>query len=207
MNYKNINDYEVLYMIGESDELSYSIMYDKYHPLISNLANKYYNNYKGCGLDYDDLYQEGMVALNNAIREFNDNNNCLFYTYSLVCIKREMERLIKKSMRLKHMVLNNCISMDKSIGESDLFIEDIIEDPKKNNSDNLLEIKLSKKILDLKYNLSDRQAMVYELKLNNFTNKEISLLLDINYKAVDNSLRLIKSKLKQYVIDIKDYMI
>ena len=33
MKYKDINDYEVLYMISEGDEVAYNMMYDKYHPL------------------------------------------------------------------------------------------------------------------------------------------------------------------------------
>lgn len=199
MNYKDINDYEVLYMIGESDESAYNMMYAKYYPLISNLARKYYKYYANYGIDYDDLYQEGLVALNNAIKEFSEKNNCLFYTYVLVCIKREMERLVKKSIRLKHTVLNNALSLDKSIGDNDLYIEDVIEDIRENISNNFDNIVSYKNILDLKYELSDRQSMVYELKLNNFSNKEIATLLDISYKAVDNSLKLIKGKLKKYV--------
>lgn len=199
MNYKDINDYEVLYMISERDEDAYNTMYDKYYPLISSLARKYYKSYANYGIDYDDLYQEGLVALNNAIKEFDEKNNCLFYTYTLVCVKREMERLVKKSIRLKHMVLNNALSLEQSIGDNDLYIEDIIEDVKENISVNFDNRTSYKKILDLKYELSDRQSMVYELKLNNFSNKEIAVLLDISYKAVDNSLKLIKGKLKKYV--------
>lgn len=198
MNYRDINDYEILYMIEERDELAYNAMYDKYYPLIASMARKYYQSYKGYGIDYDDLYQEGIVALNNAIREFDDSNNCLFYTYMVVCVKREMERLLKKSVRLKHMILNNALSLDQPIGDNDLYIEDVIEDTKRNIHKNLFNVYLSKVILDLKYELSDRQSLVYELKLNNFSNKEIAILLDINYKAVDNSLKLIKNKLKKY---------
>ena len=34
MNYKNVNDYEVMYMIRENDEESVGLMYKKYMPLI-----------------------------------------------------------------------------------------------------------------------------------------------------------------------------
>ena len=46
MEYTGINDYEVLYMIGERDEVAYNVMYDKYHPLISKMAYNYYRIYK-----------------------------------------------------------------------------------------------------------------------------------------------------------------
>ena len=33
MEYKSINDFEVLYMISENDENAYELMYKKYSPL------------------------------------------------------------------------------------------------------------------------------------------------------------------------------
>ena len=60
-----------------------------------------------------------------------------------------------------------------------------------------MEVELKR--LDFKYELSDRQALVYELKFNNFTNKEIASLLDLNYKSVDNALKLIRQKIRKYI--------
>ena len=199
MEYRDINDYEILYMISEGDENSYNIMYDKYHPLISHFAHKYYDVYKDCGIDYDDLYQEGFVGLAHAINEFAEKNNCLFYTYVAVCIKREMIRLIKKSVRLKHTILNNAISLDQPVGDGDICVMDAIEDINLQPNKKLDEALLLKKLLDFKYELSTRQALVYELKFNNFTNKEIATLLDLSYKSVDNAWKLIRYKIKNYV--------
>ena len=199
MKYKDINDYEVLYMISEGDEVAYNMMYDKYHPLVSHLALKYYDGYKYLGIEYDDLYQEGFVGLAHAISEFEEKNNCLFYTYVTVCIKREMIRLIKKSLRLKHMILNNAISLDQPVGEGDICVMDAVEDNDAKPHNKLDESLLLKRLLDFKYELSDRQALVYELKFNNFTNKEIASLLDLNYKSVDNALKLIRQKIRKYI--------
>ena len=52
---------------------------------------------------------------------------------------------------------------------------------------------------NFKYELPEVQSQIYELRLNNFTNKEIAKLLDITYKRVDNSIRLMKIKFKNYI--------
>ena len=40
MDYKNINDYEVLYRIEEKDDYAEDIMYKKYFPIIRGIASK-----------------------------------------------------------------------------------------------------------------------------------------------------------------------
>ena len=41
MNYENLNDYELLSYVSESDDAS-EIIFEKYKPLIINVANKMY---------------------------------------------------------------------------------------------------------------------------------------------------------------------
>ena len=46
MKYKDINDYYLVDMICESDEVSYDALFNKYRPLIWNVAYKFYNQYR-----------------------------------------------------------------------------------------------------------------------------------------------------------------
>ena len=204
MEYTGINDYEVLYMIGERDEVAYNVMYDKYRPLISKFARGYYRVYKGYGVDLEELYIEGMVSLNNAIREFSDHNKCLFYTYLSVCVKRGMEAYLRGKVRHKHMVLTGAVSLEQEIEGTDMIVSEIVKDADSNIESNLISAEFSKKILYIKYNLSFKQSLIYELKLNNFSNIEIAQLLDISYKTVDNSCKLIRTKIKKYMGQLKE---
>ena len=61
------------------------------------------------------------------------------------------------------------------------------------------DIYFKKVLYDFKYELSDVQSQIYELRLNSFSNKEISILLDLTYKRVDNCIRLTKEKFKKYI--------
>ena len=63
MNYKKYNDYELIYMVRENDDISKNVLFDKYLPVIKNMANNYYTKLKGYNCDYDDFFQEAMIAL------------------------------------------------------------------------------------------------------------------------------------------------
>lgn len=186
-------------MISENNEDAFSIMIDKYQPLINKYASYYAKKFQVQGIEKEELIQEGIVGLVNAINSYMDQDRCIFYTFANLIIKREMERYIKKNMRIKHLLLSNATSISESIGVDDLIIEDTIYD-EKDLVEMLIENNYHEKILyDFKYELSDIQSQIYELRLNHFTNKEIAKLLDISYKSVDNSIRLMKNKFKIYI--------
>ena len=54
MKYKNVNDYEVIYMIRENDEDAERLMYEKYRPLLYKYVNKYYSLVSN-RITYEDL--------------------------------------------------------------------------------------------------------------------------------------------------------
>ena len=116
MNYKNYNDYEIMYRIRESDEEALNIMFAKYEPLIRNLANKHYEQAKMYGADMNDLLQEGRIALNRALSSYKDDNNVTFYTYAVVCIQRHFVTYCRNIGNSKHFNLNN------SVGEEALYV-------------------------------------------------------------------------------------
>lgn len=186
-------------MIGENNEDAYSLMIDKYQPLINKYADYYYRQYNNRGIEKDELVQEGIVGLINAINFYMNQDKCIFYTFAKLVIKREMERYIKRTMRNKQLILTTATSFSEPIGLDDLVIEDTLYNIN-DNVETIVNDNFYRKLLyDFKYELSFLQSQIYELRLNNFSNKEIAVLLDINYKSVDNCLRIMKSKFKNYI--------
>ena len=196
MNYKDINDYELIYEIRESNEESYNILIKKYSTYVKKLADEYYKNNKNIKVEYEDLIQEGYYGLLQALDNY-DERSSLFYTFASICIKREMERLIKSYSRNKQMVLNSAISLNKPLDSNeDTFMEDVIPSNENIEEYVLSEIK-SKEIYDLKYEMPLEMSCVYELRLNRFTNMEISNLLEIPKKKVEKYVYNIKKMVKK----------
>ena len=202
MEYLNVNDYEVLYLIGESNEEAYQYLFYKYNPFIKKNALLLYKKYKNIGIEYDDLVQEGMFGLSEALKKYDFRDGNMFFTFATVCIRREMERIIIKSMRNKNSILNYAHSFDEEISDTGLLLKDMLFDSCDNTDNSFFTLESTKHILDLKYHLKDKYAPVYELKINGFSNKEIVELLDLKYKQVDNYLRSIKTTLKKIIHNV-----
>ena len=198
MDYKNLNDYELVYQVKENDEVAYGVLLKKYSNLVSRVAKDYYKRNKNIGLEYDDFYQEGMIGLLRSLDSY-DSSNTLFYTYALLCIKRQMETCIRTNQRIKHYSLNNAISFNDTVKEgSDLFLEDVIASSF-NLEDDYQSRDLYNRILNFKYDLSCEDSMILELRLNSFTIAEIAVLLDLTRKNVDYRLQRIRKRLSDCI--------
>ena len=197
MDYKNLNDYELIYQVRDNNEVAYGLLIEKYSNLVKILAKKYLKLNKDIGLEYDDLYQEGMVGVIQALNDYNQDDT-LFYTYASLCATREMDRIIKSHKRKKTMILNNSISLNqklfddsrKSIG--DMIASDYDIEKEYENKDRV------KKVFDILYDFDLLDSSILELKINGFTTKEIAKLLELTYKAVDYRMRKIRKKITKY---------
>ena len=201
MDYKKYNDYELVYQVRENDSIAYDILMKKYGTLVDKYAKEYYFKNKNIGIEIEDLYQEGMLGVVMALNDYNSSDT-LFYTYASLCIRREMERLVKSSKRKKHMILNESISLSTNVYyEDDVYLEDIIPSDY-NLEENFSGDELLRILNKLKYKFNDIDSMIFELKFNFFTTREISILLGISYKFVDNRLRKIRKIVKHFILKL-----
>jgi len=198
LEYKDVNDYEMLYLIGEADEEAERILFGKYRNLILKLAPKYMAFIQNRGGDFDDLVQEGYIGLYSAIKNYHPENNTLFYTFARVCIERQMATYCRRLSTNKHAALNYSYSLDITPDDvRDPFVEVIAssdDDPYQTIAvDDSVQY-----ILEFKNSLPDDVACVFELRMNGFTYREISILLDIKKSQIDSMLCRIRTKLAQF---------
>ncbi len=200
MKYREYNDNELLQYIGEKNEEASNIMFDKYNPLINNLASQYIKYSTNLGIDKSDLIQEGLIGLHSAINSYDENKDITFYTYANKCIQSKMISLIVSAKRQKHKALNESISLSDKIKESSLEIEDYLGDnsynPEYRLFDKEKEIEL---VTEFSKQLTAFEEEVFMLKISGLNYKEIAKILDKSIKSVDNALNRIKNKLKSYL--------
>ena len=178
MNYKSINDYEVLYMIRENSEEAKDLMYEKYMPIVKKMASAFYASNKNLGVEYEDYIQEGMIALNKAINTYNEKKDVLFFTYFNSVINKHFNSYIRALKANKHTVLN------QSIRYSEIFYN-VLDEKNSNYVGNMVEEEFTemKNFLDFKF------SVLFELRYNGFTYKEISKLLDIPVGTVQSRIK------------------
>ena len=195
-NYSDLNDYEVMYMIGEEDEIAKDMMFKKYLPIIKKEAIRLHKYGKKLGLEIEDLEQEGYCALSSSMKHYDPNKNILFYTYVSAAIKRKMGNLIRICSAGKHTFLNDSISLDEPVSEDNSNLFSFIEDKKSIKPLSELEYKELCELFNKKlYELSVDDASVLELKVNGFKTREISSLLSIDKRSINTILTRIRKKL------------
>ena len=199
MDYKDLNDYELIYQVKENDDVAYNALITKYSNLVNMISRKYIRIFKGIGLEREDLFQAGMLGIFQALDDYNSDNT-VFYTYAALCAKREMKKLIKMSTRQKYKALNEAISFDKPISTNvNLTISETISSGYDIESDYLLQEDF-KRLYDFKYDLPFLESMIFELRFNGFRVKEIAILLDIPYATIEYHMSKIRKKAKNVLI-------
>ena len=186
MNYKN--DYEIIYMIKENDDVARNIMFNKYMPIVKSIASNFFSSYPNIGAEYDDFLQEGMIALNKSINSYDENGGSLFYTYATLCINRHLITYCRNLSCKKHYSLNN------SVGEESIYLCSDF----KNYVDDYIDDKINYcEFINIKNMFSIDFSSVLELRYNGFCYWEISKLLDISIGMVDSRLSKIRKTLQQ----------
>lgn len=196
--YRDYNDNELLYLIGESNESALDIMYDKYKPIVEIKAKKYRLLGKKVGLEYNDLIQEGMLGLSDAIKSYKDNKDTKFSSFANVCIERQILSILSYSSRKKHSFLNDSYSLDDSIDDEGRTLLDFLFSDNLDPSVAIEKEETKEELFDKIYKeLSNFEKSVLDLKMVGLDYKEISLLLEKSYKSVDSALQRIRYKVKK----------
>ena len=201
MDYKNINDYEQLYLISENDDIAKELMFNKYRPIILSIANKHYTKLINRRIDLEDLVQEGYIGLFSAMNCFSEKANTCFYTFCMICIDRQIRSYCRKYTSPKNEIINTSYSIDLHNDTKDLINIDekddelSIRNPEVYFSNNLLYEKL----ISFKNELPIQESLVFELRCNGFKYKEIAKLLDISISRVDNCIHIFKEKFTNIV--------
>lgn len=201
MKYKEYNDNEIINYISEGNEEAINLIYEKYKPLISKIATRLYKKYcANTGLEINDLEQEGMVALSSAINYYQDSKDACFYTYAKTCIERKIISAVIGARRQKHKILNDSISFEVNIGDTDLNLNLILKD-EKNIPENIVIGRESNKELMEKIEkvLTDFELKVLQLRMDGFDYKQISEIVEKDTKAVDNAIYRIRNKIKKII--------
>ncbi|MGI6329474.1 MAG: sigma-70 family RNA polymerase sigma factor [Bacilli bacterium] len=199
MNYKDYNDYELLYLIQDNNERATELLYEKYRFIVELKAKKKVRYAKGKGLDYNDLVQEGMIGLSEAIRDYRDDRNAKFSTFANLCIERQIGSALLRANRKKHQILNESLSLEDSIFDNDKPLSDYIPDQQEiDPGEYLIDLESGKEIYDkISSLLTPLEQQVFELKVCGFNYQEIGLIINKSYKSVDSALQRIKSKIRK----------
>ncbi|MDF2000445.1 RNA polymerase sporulation sigma factor SigH [Peribacillus frigoritolerans] len=198
-NYTHMEDAMLVGKIHNGDEEALDFLINKYRCVVQSNALKYFLT----GGDKEDVFQEGMIGLYKAIRDYKNCKKSSFRSFAELCITRQIITAVKAAIRQKHSPLNNYVSLYMPIhqGESEQGLIDLIPEQRQNDPVTIL-IK-SEEICDIELILtevlSELESSVVDLYLEGKTYLEISKELNVQKKTIDNALQRVKRKLERHL--------
>jgi len=175
---------ELITAAKNGDEGAFSELCEKYKPLIENMTDRYLTRLNAIIQDKDDLRQEATVAFYRAVTTFDmSQDKVSFGLYAKICIKNRMVSLIRRANKKsspKTVASNK--EEGKRIGDRVFDFSELLS--------------VSERVL------SKREGLVFSLYIGGKTYKEISELLHVTEKSVDNALFRARSKIKKYYNDV-----
>ncbi|HEY9766134.1 MAG TPA: sigma-70 family RNA polymerase sigma factor [Chroococcales cyanobacterium] len=182
--YQALGDEELIKKAQAGDSRAESHLLLRYRPLVKQRILSYYL----LGAEKDDLFQEGMIGLHKAVRDFDPLRATSFKHFAALCVLRQILTAVKAANRQKHSPLlgYSPLSTDGEEIEGTLSSDPDDEILKKEGVEWIKEI-LSK-------HLSRFEWQVFALYLKGLSYEEISKNLHRNSKAIDNALTRIREK-------------
>ena len=190
-NYNEYNDYELVFLAQEGNEDAINFIYKKYKPIIVKKSKLAIYSTKNSGSEINDVMQEAYLGLEEAIKNFSQNDEATFYTFANLCIDRKISNYIRKMANKKNILLNEAI-----------FIDENMENYLKDTTDienNLIRKVMKEEIINKIYDkFTTLEKDVYNLLVDGYSLAEISNKLEKDIKSIYNTIDRIKQKVKKY---------
>jgi len=195
--YSNYLDEELVLLAKEGNYEVQEYIINKYENFVKSKAKSYFL----IGADREDIYQEGMIGLFKAIRDFKSDKLSSFKAFAELCITRQIITAIKTASRQKHKPLNTYISINKPLydEESEKTLEDTLILNKTYDPEEIVVSKEKLKILqdEMNESLSSLELEVLTYYLSGKSYHEIAIKLQRQAKSIDNALQRVKRKLEK----------
>lgn len=198
---------ELVLLAQQGDDGAQERLLYLYRGFIRYTCQKYYLK----DGDKQDLLQEASIGLLEAIRAYDYSTKVKFRNFAFLCIKRELDSLISRSNRKKRQVLNNAIPIYSYVEEENSRYGSEYysgENLMKNEKDTPETRFLAREGLEelrcfLQKELTLLEQKVLFLRIEGRSYREITAILEIQSKAVDNAIQRIRKKVMSSYINSK----
>lgn len=202
MDYKDINDYEVLYMIKENDDDAVELLYKKYQPVIDKKIYKWNSVLKKLGISSMDVRQELYLAFTKAVKKYSEDNDTLFYTYVNILLDGHIKNIIKSASK-KDVLVDYIVFNDN---DEEISLLDLVSDDTYKPDNNIDALALINVCRDFSSSLDIEQAIIFEMHIAGFKHAEIAQVVNRKTTSVTVEIGRIIKKLKK-VLGKNDYLV
>lgn len=187
-SFELFSDEELVAMYNEGVQDAFGELSVRYIVVIRNRSADLYH----MGVEAEDLFQEGLIALHNAVRRFRSGNGATFRTYATVCIRNHLISVVRSANNSRNRINNTAISLDTQLTEPP-----VISGPE---SELMVGEELQEVMNQAEKHLSVLEQKVLRLYIDGNSYEEIGKILGISVKSCDNAMQRVRKKMKELKI-------
>ncbi len=193
MNKKNLNEYELLYLVRCDDEEAFNLLFESFRPMFLNLYKHIHKPYDTFTID--EAMQLAYIGLYNATYYYREDRNMAFHNFVRLCAEREMLAFMRKEM--DHIMYDSkiVVSLDSTLGEDSTPYHTSV--PAKDNVGNdPAKSSKTKEIIHQLFRIYNpritNEGKILYYRMIGYSYKEIANALGLTTKQVDNLIQKIK---------------
>ena len=162
----------------EHNDAKYAAILEQYRPLLLSATESFFARGAEYGLEREEIGQEAQIALYNALRTYNEEQEGVtFGLYAKICIRNRLVSLLRKA---------------KKASRSDKAATVPVPSEREN-----IKARLDQLRADIVDKLTDIEKAALDGYLAGLTYKEIADRHGCSAKTIDNALWRVKKKVQQ----------
>ena len=171
------------------------------------LVTRYYGMVRACarplflaGGDGEDLIQEGMFGLIQAIREYDADKAASFHTYAEICIRNRLISALRAASRDKHSPLNQSVPLDTPFFDGNSYPLGALRASSADPEELIIDRdRVAEALESTRKQLSEFEAKILGYYLEGLSCHEIAKAVGKSPKSVDNAVQRVRRKAAQHI--------
>ena len=183
--YEVLSDEQLVKLCNKGVQEAFSALSVRYIFVIRNKSAEPYHQ----GIEKDDLFQEGLLGLLNAVESYNADGKASFRTYAGVCIRNKIISAVRSFQSERNKLNNEHCSFDD--------VQNVPSAPETEPETAFVIREAFEGFQDyIRNELSEKEFEVLELYVEGKSYDEISQKLGISRKSCDNAMQRLRKKLR-----------
>lgn len=188
------NILEIISKIKNGDDNAFKDLLHEHERMIYKIINSQTLTRGDYLLDDDSLFQEGSLALYNAALTYDESKGMSFSSYAYMVIRSRIVTVIRNIRRKSNYEWYSIDTIKNVDYSTDFSNTTVCDNPPVAYH---REIEIKENLEKFLAELPREDRLIFSLRSNDVSYKEIGKLLNMNIKKIDNRIRMLKRRLRK----------
>ena len=197
-----MNPYELLYMSRTGDTYAVRALFNLYKPILIHEVRNAVETCPCLNIYWDDLMQEGMLALYKAADTYREDRGSSFATFLTIVIRNTMITYTRAVKRKQLGYVNHMYSLDSMISENNPAIETLEQKNRLTDPEYVLRMNQAReRLMEQISKLNPKEQQVLLSWMNGSSYSDSAQEMGITTKQFDGRKQRVRKKIKKSILE------